>query len=801
MPRQSRAESTKSQAVHRLEEENQRLRELVALVGRLGRQATTNQDVPAILQEVVDAACTLTGARYGALATFDASGQIQRLTTHGLSKKERDRIGRLPQGLGVLGALSDSRAPLRLEDLHRHPSSVGFPEHHPPMKTLLGASITHGDELLGNLYLTEKIEGQQFTADDEELLVLFTAQAAMAIRDSNQHRRVEAERAHLRSLVETSPMGIVVAEAETGKVLLANRETERLLERRSQPGDTVKSYAQAAVYRRPDGRVYQPEELPLERCLARGERIQAEEVHFDLPSGRSVPTLVNAAPVYSSEGKLIAAIAVIQDISPLQDLERLKSEFLGMVSHELKTPLTAIKGSAATALGSRRPLNDVETRELFEIIDEQSDRLRDLVDNLLDITRIETGSLSVSAEASDLRAIVDDAVATFRRSGGAQEVRIVAPKELPMAQADRRRIGQVLTNLLNNAAKFSPPDTPVTVNIASDADQITVQVRDRGRGIPDEKMPHLFKKFSRVHDDAGRDLTGTGLGLAICKGIVEAHGGRIWAESRGDGRGTVFTFTLPKAFDQPTEPTPDVTHRTDHLGRVRKPGERTRVLVVDDEPQVLRLLKRSLHEAGYQPICTGKPDEVIRLVEVEEPDLVLMDVMLPGTSGFDLLERIREFSGVPVIFLTARDDGKEMVRALKMGADDYIRKPFSPSEVLARIEASLRRRVLPDTLEARPSFTLKDLVVNFAERRVTVGGRRVNLSATEYKLLYELTTNAGRVLTHEQILKRVWGPEYSGETELVRSFIRNLRRKLGDDARHPRYVETEPQVGYRVPAR
>ena len=152
-----------------------------------------------------------------------------------------------------------------------------------------------------------------------------------------------------------------------------------------------------------------------------------------------------------------------------------------------------------------------------------------------------------------------------------------------------------------------------------------------------------------------------------------------------------------------------------------------------------------------------------------------------------------------MVFLTARNRDEEMVRALKMGADDYIAKPFSPSELLARIEVSLRRRLMPDQMEGCSPFVLDDLSINFAERRVAVGGTPVSLSATEYKVLYELATHAGLVLTHYQLLQRVWGPEYSGETELVRSFIRNLRRKLGDDARNPRFVFTEPQVGYRMP--
>ncbi|MEE9198827.1 MAG: ATP-binding protein, partial [Dehalococcoidia bacterium] len=607
---------------------------------------------------------------------------------------------------------------------------------------------------------------------------------------------LRAEHDRLETLVHTSPVGVFVADAATRQVLLVNQEVKRILGLSQQPEKRLEWYEQQVVYRRADGSVYPPEDLPLQRALARGETVRAEEIWFEFPDGRSVPTLVNATPVYSAEGEITAAIAVIQDLTPLEELEKLRSEFLGMVSHELKTPLTAIKGSAATVLGSRRPFEAEETRELFEIIDEQADRLRDLVDNLLDMTRIEAGSLSISTEAIDLQEVLEEAQAAFVRGGSAHQVLLQSPEELPTIQADRRRVGQVLGNLLSNAAKFSPETAPITISAEQEGEQVTVHVRDQGRGIPPEKLPHLFKKFSRLDDDSRARLSGSGLGLALCKGIVEAHGGRIWADSQGDGQGSTFSFSLPVAQ---VTPVADTARRADHLGRVRRTGERTRILVVDDEPQVLRFLRRSLDEAGYQPIVTNDPSQVTRLMEVEEPDLVLLDLVLPGTNGFDLLQRIREFTGVPVIILTAQDESEDAVRALKLGADDYMTKPFSPSELLARIEAVLRRRVLPDLTEVRPPFELEDLSVNFAERTVAVGGQPVSLSATEYKLLYELATNAGRVLTHDQILHRVWGPEYSGEAELVRSFIRNLRRKLGDDARKPRYIFTEPQVGYRIP--
>ena len=900
----------------------------LSLLSRLGNRVASSLDLSTVLQETVDAACELTGARYGALAVFDSSGHVTQFQTHGVTPKQRKAIGDPPAGLGILGFLNDLQQPLRLSDLAKHPNSVAFPANHPTMKSFLGAPIHWGDEVLGNLYLTEKARGQQFTSEDEELLVLFAAQVAMAIHNAQLHQQVENERLRLDAILNDSPNGMIYVDADTGQVqansraeemldcvfspidgikpldgrfstpdgkavalkanplsralqgevipgeeylihrpdgedmpilcsaspirdkagallgavvrfrditsvkeaqrqieqerkrlevlvhtcpigvfvvdaggqvTLVNQEAERILGLSHQPDDRLERYEQAATHKRPDGTVYEVRDLPLQRALYNGENVRAEEVRFEFTDGHSIPTLLNATPLYTPDGQISGAIAIIQDMTPLEEVERLRSDFLGMVSHELKTPLTAIKGSAAMVLGSKRPFGPEETLELFKIIDEQSDRLRELIDNILDMTRIEAGALSVSPEPLQLEEVLEEAKATFARSGASQDVQLSYPDQLPPVNVDRRRVGQVIANLLSNASKFSPPTAPITVSIEQADTYVTVHVRDQGQGIPADKLSHLFKKFSQVHEDQGRKLGGSGLGLAIAKGIVEAHGGRIWAHSSGESLGTTLSFTLPVASQIPASQVAETSRRDRHMGRIRRAGERARILVVDDDPQILRYLKRSFEEAGYHAITTGDPTQVIGLVESEEPDLVILDLVLPGTTGLDLLQRIRELSGVPVIFLTASNETDNATLALRLGADDYVTKPFSPTELLARIEATLRRRVLPDQIEVRPPFTLGDLTINFGERRVVVKGQPISLSATEYKLLYELVTHAGLVLTHDQILQRVWGPEYTGETELIRSFVRNLRRKLGDDARNPRYIYTEPQVGYRVP--
>ena len=564
------------------------LRGQLSQLGDLGGRIASSLDLPTVLQEVVDAACRLTGARYGAVVVFDDSGHVREFVTHGITAEERERIGSPPAGTGILGWLRELRASQRVKDLPQHPHFVGFPPNHPPMSSFLGIPILDGHQPLGNLYLTEREDGQEFTADDESLMVHFAAQAATAIGNAQRFRReqesradaeaarreLEAERTRLETVVNTSPAGVFVAEAESGEVVLVNREAQRLLGISMRPGDKLERYVQAVRYRRTDGREFEADELPLQRALRHGENARAVEVRLDLPDGRSIPTLVNASPIYSADNEITGAIAVIQDMTPLEDMEKLQSEFLGMVSHELRTPLAAIKGSAATVLTSQSPFDEREMREFFQIIDEQADRLRDLVHNLLDITRIEAGAMTVSLRPLDLRDVVTEARKTFIQGGGAQEVVIRAPDDLPTVNADLHRTAQVLHNLLTNAGKFSPEAAPITIELKYDADFVKVSVRDKGRGIEADKLPYVFKTFLQVRDPGNRGLSRKGLGLAICKGIVEAHGGRIWAESDDDGEGAVFTFTLPVAAEAASPPESDTSRRADAnpCGRRRATG-------------------------------------------------------------------------------------------------------------------------------------------------------------------------------------------------------------------------------------
>ena len=247
---------------------------------------------------------------------------------------------------------------------------------------------------------------------------------------------------------------------------------------------------------------------------------------------------------------------------------------------------------------------------------------------------------------------------------------------------------------------------------------------------------------------------------------MEAHGGRIWAESGGAGRGTRFTFTVPVA-DEAGVGAAAAGRRVSSAQTARP-----RILVVDGDPQTLRYVRDALTAAGYVAVVTGDPRDLPRLVRTKRPGLVLLDLMLPGTDGIELMERAPELAGLPIIFISGYRRDETIAKALRLGAADYIVKPFSPTELTARVQAALRRQG-----ESAP-FRLGHLAIDYEQRRVTVAGRAVELTATEYELLRVLSVNATRVLTYDSLLRDVWRGE-SGNAKLVRAIVKRLRRKLG----------------------
>jgi DNA-binding response OmpR family regulator len=233
------------------------------------------------------------------------------------------------------------------------------------------------------------------------------------------------------------------------------------------------------------------------------------------------------------------------------------------------------------------------------------------------------------------------------------------------------------------------------------------------------------------------------------------------------------------------------------------PAKKTTILTADDDPQLLRLVARNLELEDYDVLTASDGKQALEQIEQHAPDLVLLDVMMPRMDGFTVTSRLRECSAVPIIIVTARGQDQDKVRGLDLGADDYLTKPFSIEELLARVRSVLRRAqftVSEHTQAMRTTMTLGELTIDVAQHLVTMGGREMELTPTEYRILAYLAQNAGRVVTQDFLLEHVWGSEYVGEGHMLQVNINRLRRKIEPDPMHPNYILTKVGIGYLLAA-
>ena len=775
--------------------ETTELRDRLAKLSEASLRINETLDLDWVLQEVIDSARSLAGASYGGISTIYEARRGKDLVTSGMTTEEHQRLAETPGGADFFQYLLGLAGPLRIPDMGSHFRLLGLPEFQPPMPatSFLATLLRNQGMAWGVIYLANGEGGREFTAEDEETLVMFASQAALVIANARRYREEQKARTDLETLINTSPVGVVVFDAKTGAAVSFNREAVRIMQVLRTPDSPSEQLLEVLTVQRGDGRRVSLAEVPVAQTMMAGETVRAEEILLSVPDGRSVSMLMNATPIRSDDGEVETYVVTFQDMTALEELERLRAEFLAMVSHELRTPLATVRGSVSALLDEFSGMHPAEVRQFHRIIFEQTDRMRALIADLLDVARIATGTLSVSPGPTDVAVLTAEAGNAFRIGEHGHNLRIDVPPDLSWVMADRSRIVQVLSNLLANAARHSPESSAIRVSAAPGDLKVSVSVSDDGRGIAAESMPYLFRKFSRLEsEEQGGD---TGLGLAICKGIVEAHGGRIWAESDGPGLGATFIFPLPTVeetgFVSPAAP-PQLSTRPSR----RSVREQVRILAVDDDLQALRYIRDALIKSGYAVIATSDLEDVLRLVEEDKPHLVILDLMLPGVDGIDLMKDIVAARDVPVIFVSAYGQDRLVARAFEMGADDYVVKPFSPTELVARIKAALRRRTLS---EPAVPYVLGDLTIDYTERLVTLAGKPIDLTAIQYRLLVELSGNAGRVLTYEHLLRRVWNSDGDADVRPMRTSVSAIRGKLGDDADNPTYIFTELRVGYRMP--
>ena len=600
-----------------------------------------------------------------------------------------------------------------------------------------------------------------------------------------------AEGVRLQSIFDHSPDAILFVSAPQGQIVMANHAAVALIGSTHIHAELQYHPMINRIYRT-GGELCPYDDLPIIRSLTHAEEQHKVDLIIEQPNGQRVPVLMSSIPL-RSEGVLLGAIAVFQDLRQLREVERLKSDFVALVSHELRTPLTAILGCAQSILEMNGSSDPARTREFVQIIAEQGDRLQELIDNLLNLSQVEAGALRLRRELLQPSDVIRNVLRQMRdRLSGLRVQTDIAPS-LPCVSADTRRIEQILLNLLDNARKFSGPDGIITVSASATASMVMISVSDQGPGIPPAERMRVFERFYQLEQPTTRNVGGTGLGLAICKALVEAHGGHIWIDD-GVTHGTTVCFTLPGVAQE------KMVGADEPTTLVRSAGDKVHALVIDDDPAIRRLLETGLGDAGYSVQTVMETQTALDVMVKQPPDVVVLDLMLPGMDGFSLCKQLREWSNVPIVMLTARTAEQDVVAGLQGGADDYVTKPFRMNEFLARLEAVLRRSQGTDAMGQRSIIQVDGLVIDLAKRHVTVHNNSVDLTPTEYNILTYLAQHVGQVLTHDQILSQVWGAEYSGETHYLWVHIANLRQKL-ETPSSDRYIVTERGVGYRLTKR
>jgi signal transduction histidine kinase/CheY-like chemotaxis protein/PAS domain-containing protein len=390
-------------------------------------------------------------------------------------------------------------------------------------------------------------------------------------------------------------------------------------------------------------------------------------------NGDRLVVKVRITPMTDSDGDYTGQVIAIRDITSEYEIAQMKNEFVSTVSHELRTPLTSIKGYVDLILdGDAGDINDIQ-REFLSIVQENSDRLVDLINDMLDISRIESGRIHLKIEPQYMPDLIEGVVDTFRAvaAQSGRKIRLRVPEDLPPVAADGDRVRQVLINLVSNAIKYSPDGGSVTVSAKHTNGMVTVSVADKGMGISREDQKMLFTKFYRVDSAMTREIGGSGLGLSICKSIIELLGGSIGARSTL-GQGSTFWFSLPVA--------PEEMIREPAIAGPREAGGT--VLVVDSDPEIASLIETYLRRRGYRVYKAHNVEDALAVTMRVKPQVITLDVIMEGGDGFELIQLLKaipETAKIPVVVLSiVCDEG----RSCRFGAANYLEKPIDQDRLL-----------------------------------------------------------------------------------------------------------------------
>jgi signal transduction histidine kinase len=515
--------------------------ELAALTS-IAAQVNCTQDLDEILTGALETTLNVVGVDAGEVFLIDQdSGELTLHAQQGLSETFLAEETSFGAGECLCGLSVRSREPVVAEDIAAHPARSRPACLREGFRSLLCLPLRARDEVLGVLNVQSR-STRQFNAEDEELLSAIGNQIGVAIANAQLIDDAEQRRATLDSVMNSLVDGLVLLD-NRGRIAYCNPRAGKMLDlsRRALAGRPIQDLDASIAKRLSDASA---STTPLQAALADPDNLPVVELALSLPAPRTLQGRFFL--IQDGGGHNLGMGLLLRDITREREVDAMKSQLLSTVSHELRTPLASIKGFATTLLRQDVEWDETNRREFLSIIDEESDRLSELISNLLDMSRIEAGTLRIELEPTDLAPIIHETAEAFRVQTHRHTFQVDLPGVLPPVLADPRRTRQVLRNLVDNAVKYSPDGGDIGISASAGPEAVQVVVSDQGLGIEAQYLEHIFDRFYQVDSASTRAVGGSGLGLSICKAILDAHGGRIWVESEV-GLGTSFYFTLPIA--------------------------------------------------------------------------------------------------------------------------------------------------------------------------------------------------------------------------------------------------------------
>ncbi len=563
-----------------------------------------------------------------------------------------------------------------------------------PVRAMMAVPIVSAtDAAIGVIQLDTEDAGRQFIDHDLDLLSCVGRLAGQFIENARQiernrreaiaareHTAAERERRWLRAVLDILPVGVFIADAR-GKLLEANPEARAIWEGEAKQCESIEDYDKHFRAWWPgDMRPVKSEEFGLARALRTGEVCRGEEMEIETLAGNRRTTL-NYAGAIRDEDSLLGAVAVNVDITARKQAElelaqanRRKDEFLAMLGHELRNPLAPLR--SALAVMSKADL-DADTLEWArQLMERQVEHMVRLVDDLLDVSRIERGKFVLRKERVELSPVIAGAVDACQPliASCGHQLTVSIPKEPIWFDADPVRLTQVVTNLLNNAAKYTERGGQIWLTAERINGEIEVDIRDSGLGICADMLPRIFEPFTQVDQSLDRSQGGLGIGLSLVRTIVELHGGKVSAASEGTGLGSVFSFRIPA-------PTGIAAPKS--IPPALKDGAMTRrkVLVVDDQVGQAQILAKLFSTMwGHETLTAHDGPSALDMMRGERPDIVLLDIGLPGMNGFEVAEHVRsdpQFRDTLLVALTGYGQEEDQRRSEQAGFDLHLVKPPS----------------------------------------------------------------------------------------------------------------------------